>query len=140
MPVSGRLALGDQHANLITCLKVGIVSHHEFDYWHIVARLEILGGVAERNFSVDKQTAIVSGASNLCADYRTRMHDEVSILLRSIITQRQRADAIRAGLDGTIVVYHAADAACTAQYTLAEDIGDGVCGISFSSQGSTKLL
>ena len=61
------------------------------------------------------------------------MHAEVGVLLGGIVLQCQQSDGIRARLYGTIIVYHAANAARAAENALTEHIGDGLGGIGHGS-------
>lgn len=69
------------------------------------------------------------------------MQEQIGIRPRDVVLQRQFIlDTAVAGLDDAVVINRAADTACTAQHTLAKNIGDGVFGIGFSAQGPAKLL
>ena len=68
------------------------------------------------------------------------MNSEVGSLVGSIVLQRQHTNAVSTWFDGSVVVDHAANTTCTTQHTIAEDVGNSLVGIGFSTQGTTQFL
>ena len=68
------------------------------------------------------------------------MNGEVGSLAGSIVLQRQHTNAVSTRFNGSVVVDHTANATCTTQHTIAEDVGNRIVGIGLGTQRTTQFL